>query len=374
MKLTRKSIGRIAASFVATAMLATMAIVPASAAPVTGDGTNAVDSFTITKHLTKEDKTMTPKVDFTFTVNAATATNEKRNGIPVTSGVEGGVTVNDEDDSADFAPGDGLDNSTDLTDTVTFDVNLDKFSLAGIYKYTIAEDEVTYDGITKDPNVLDLYVYIQTDASGSLKVAYTELVDPDGGVGSTEETPVEAKTDSFTNDYDSINKTALHDLVLYKVVSGNAANMSEKFDFTVKIDGETGEKYYVEIGKYTEEGGFVATPNSTMILTSGTASSSFKLGNGDAIKIYGLDSNDTYTIEEVNDNTNGYTLKINDIADDDGITTGTISSDTNVVYENNKNASTPTGIVMDIAPYAVLVVIAAAGCFIFLRKRHAKED
>ena len=88
MKLTRKSIGRIAASFVATAMLATMAIVPASAAPVTGDGTNAVDSFTITKHLTKEEKTMTPKVSFTFTVDEATVTNENRNGIPVTSGVK----------------------------------------------------------------------------------------------------------------------------------------------------------------------------------------------------------------------------------------------------------------------------------------------
>ena len=151
--------------------------------------------------------------------------------------------------------------------------------------------------------------------------------------------------------------------------------MSEKFDFTIKIDGDEGEKYYVEIGTYAvpEEGSepvFVATPNQTMILSSGTASNVFQLGNNDAIKVYGLDNNDSYTIEEKDDNTNGYKLKINDATDDDGVVTGTISTDSVVKYENAKNASTPTGIAMDIAPYALLVVIAAAGCFVFLRKRN----
>ena len=50
------------------------------------------------------------------------------------------------------------------------------------------------------------------------------------------------------------------------------------------------------------------------------------------------------------------------------------ADNTTATITNTKNAVSPTGIMMDIAPYAVLVVIAAAGCFIFLRKRHAKED
>ena len=40
-----------------------------------------------------------------------------------------------------------------------------------------------------------------------------------------------------------------------------------------------------------------------------------------------------------------------------------------VEFTNDREASTPTGIVMNVAPYALLVVIAAAGCLVFLRKR-----
>ena len=362
----RKNLGRVASTIVATALLASVATVPAFAAAVTGDGETAVSSFTITKHLTKEEKTMTPDVSFTFTVDAAENVNETRNEIPVSDGIEGGVTVSTDDASADFVPGDSLDNRTDLTDTVTYNVNVGSFTLPGIYKYTITEDEVTYDGITKDSNVLNLYVYVVNGANG-IEVAYTELVDPDGGEGSTEEAPKEAKIDNFTNDYDS-DGTDLHDLTLYKVVSGNAANMSEEFTFNVTVNGEKNEKYYVEIGTYAD-GVFTATANRTQILTSGT-SGEFTLGNGDAIKVYGLDSNDKYTIEEEDDNTNGYKLKIDDANDEDGIKEGTITADTTVKYENAKNASTPTGIVMNVAPYALLVVVAVAGCFVFLRKRN----
>ena len=369
MSKQHKILRRTAATFLATAMMASLTAVPALAEPVeSADNTGVTEgsSFTITKYLTKEAKTMTPNVSFTFTVSTATVTNEVRNNIPVSSGIAGGVTVSDTDDSADFAPNETLDDSTQLSDTVTFDVNLTSFGgVPGIYKYTIEEDAVSYDGITKDNNVLNLYVYIQNTSDGGVEVAYTELVDPDGGEDGTSE----SKTDSFTNDYDS-NGTQLYELTLYKVITGNAANRQDEFKFTVKVDGEMDEHYYAVYGTYTAEGGFVESENS-VVLTSGT-SSTITLGNNDAIKIYGLDSNDTYTITEVDDNTNGYTLKINDEEDEDGVTTGTISADSIVKYENNKDASTPTGIIRDIAPYALLVVAAAGACVIFLRKRTAE--
>ena len=43
-----------------------------------------------------------------------------------------------------------------------------------------------------------------------------------------------------------------------------------------------------------------------------------------------------------------------------------------VAYTNTRNAVSPTGLAMNVAPYALLVVVAAAGCFVFLRKR--RED
>ena len=45
---------------------------------------------------------------------------------------------------------------------------------------------------------------------------------------------------------------------------------------------------------------------------------------------------------------------------------------TSAEFTNNREAVSPTGIVMNVAPYVLLVVVAAAGCFVFLRKR--RED
>ncbi len=40
-----------------------------------------------------------------------------------------------------------------------------------------------------------------------------------------------------------------------------------------------------------------------------------------------------------------------------------------VVYTNRRDSVAPTGVIMIVAPYVLMVVIAAAGCFVFLRKR-----
>ena len=51
---------------------------------------------------------------------------------------------------------------------------------------------------------------------------------------------------------------------------------------------------------------------------------------------------------------------------------GMNGQDNVMVVTNIREAANPTGLVMDIAPYVLLVVAAAAGCFIFMRKR--RED
>ena len=163
MKHQNKNIsGRLAAAVMAGAMMVSMVGMTAFAAPVTMGS----ESFTITKNLTKDANDMTPNVSFTFSVAKATAgIDEVRNGIPVSNGIEGGVTVSADNASAVFAPGAVLDSSTLLSDTVGFDVNLDSFTTPGIYKYTVAEVQGDYDGITYSTNVLNLYVYIQNGKS-----------------------------------------------------------------------------------------------------------------------------------------------------------------------------------------------------------------
>lgn len=383
MKL-RKNLGRIATAFVATAMLASLSAVPASAAeesssipstPVSQDDSTPVEegeSFYITKYLTKEEKTMTPNAEFTFTYGPAQpGKGEVRNGLPVNTGIIYGVAPDKEEGTAKFTPGDELDRSTKLSTPVKFNVDLKVFEEPGVYKYYIRENDHGYDGISKDYSTLYLYVYIANDEkTGELKVAYTELVSEDGTT----------KTDSFTNDYDSAGNK-LHDLTVYKVLTGNAATMTDEAKFKVKVEGESGEKYYVEFGTWgVPAGAEEGTPaqfirdeaKDPIVITSGSESAVITLGHNEAFKVYGLDSDDTYTVTETTANQDNYSLKINEVADEDGVTSAVIDEDTVVEFDNHKEFSTPTGIVMNVAPYALLVVVAAGACFVFLRKR--RED
>ena len=92
MKLSRKNVGRIATTFLATAMLASLTAVPAMAEDGDGnqdDQTTATyqnDTFSLTKTLTKPVGVYTPAVTFTFTISEAVPRHEVRDGMAVESG------------------------------------------------------------------------------------------------------------------------------------------------------------------------------------------------------------------------------------------------------------------------------------------------
>ena len=108
----------------------------------------------------------------------------------------------------------------------------------------------------------------------------------------------------------------------------------------------------------------------SVTLTSGTPGTIY-LSNGETATIYGLDSDDKYTVTETDYTDDGYKTKVDDQT---GRTkTDTIDKDTTVIFENNRNVSTPTGIIMNIAPYIVLVAFAAVAALFFLRRRNNRE-
>lgn len=47
--------------------------------------------------------------------------------------------------------------------------------------------------------------------------------------------------------------------------------------------------------------------------------------------------------------------------------------DNSVEFTNTKDASTPTGVIMTIAPYALMVVLAGAFAVVFLTRRNRAE-
>lgn len=367
----RKNLGRVASTIVATALLASVATVPAFAAgaPLTGnaDPTTGDYTATMTKNLTMAQDVFQPTETFEFTItpfeHAEGVTHEVIQGIPVSDGVENGVTVG----TAAFTSSETRTETASITIKVDKSVFDDANAGAGIYKYTLSENTGDNAYVDYDEAVKYLYVYIKNDGE-DIAISGVEVRDKNGETtnGKTD------KTDSFNNAYGTVDgDEKLHNLTLKKTMSGDAANYNEKFEFTVNIatNDNTNQVYTVKQG------------TTTTTITAGT-SETYTLGKDDTVQIIGLREGDTYTITE-SDVTNGktgsgYTVSVTEGADQDGVangeTEGAITTDSadevKVTYNNARENVTPTGIVMNIAPYALLVVVAVAGCFVFLRKRN----
>lgn len=88
-------------------------------------------------------------------------------------------------------------------------------------------------------------------------------------------------------------------------------------------------------------------------------------------------TDDTYTVVETNED---YTPSINNdgVTVDGATATGDMTIDKTsaaktVAYTNERNASTPGGVIMTIAPYALMVVLAGAFAVVFLTRRNRAE-
>lgn len=420
MKLSRKNVGRIATTFLATAMLASLTAVPAMA--VDGDGTggetgdnvvwnegeitqNEDGSYSIelSKELLKRKSVTTPNVFFKVEIIGAVSQKEYIDGIPVLNGVDDAVNAEAGDDLFAFShtdetlPADVVqpNNGQDSDNTVTVQFDPSEFTEPGIYKYGVSEttvDEagnpITYEGITNDEAFM--YVYVEEaglDKDGTMQYKITNVV-------LTHQDTVLGKIGQLTNRYgvdpDKDPDGTVNDLILTKKVTGNQGDTQKKFDFTITIiPSETENTFHIVYGTYDDDGVWhdsTAPEDSFVIGKTDRFQVQVSLSDGEYVRVYGLSENDKYIITETDYSGLGYQTqyvisgtKLDDYTDvtfTDGTSTGEQTVDVGtelkidyVTFENDREASTPTGIVTNVAPYALLVVIAAAGCFVFLRKR-----
>ena len=140
-------------------------------------------------------------------------------------------------------------------------------------------------------------------------------------------------------------------------------NKGQEFDFTVEFTGPANAVF--------------TYGNETISLDGqGKASvTGISLSDGDSIESTGIPSTVTYKITENIASTEGYTTsyQINNGAAADGTVTGSQTmgkADHTVAFTNNKGAVTPTGIFMNCVPFVLMVALAAAAAFLFLRRRN----
>lgn len=313
------------------------------------------DKTKFTKTFTTDNDTYHPAATFTFTkpTGAAPTADEKVSGIPVSNGEEGpDVTLG----NAEFKA------ATTTTGSETADVSITYDNLTnvvpGVYKYSFSEVESTNTNIKCDTTIKYLYVFVALNNEGKKTIT---------GASMTNGT---SKVPGITNEYgkDKDNKDTLHDLTITKDITGAMANMNETFTFKVKVtSADKKAKYKVVVTRKGEVDSKITS------IDTNTETSINNIGKGDSIKIYSLAKDDSYIVEEVGANTNGYTAKINGKADEDGKINGKVAdADVEVKYDNNKEAVTPTGIIMNYAPYIAMLAAACALAVVFFNRR--RED
>lgn len=346
--MKKRTVGRVSAMAMASAMIVSVAAVNVGAAPIIGDGKTDITSVPVGKTVTTDGYSYAPSTTFTFHVETGAAQDDFEGNV-VYAGVAGGLTAGT---GATFSS-DGATLAEAYTGTGSLNVDSSKFAEPGVYHYIVTENQTpAHPGVTYSQESYDVYVYVYADDDGTnLYVGHVVSV-KDGDKADLE----------FTNDYE----TKLHDLTIEKIVTGNQKNYNKEFSFTVKIDGDAdGEYFYM-----TVDGVKYAT------LTEGV-SKTFTLKHGQIAKIYGLSDGDDYTVTEADYKSSGYKTTITGADTTETASNGQMltakgdvaDGDDNVVFENNKNATSPTGIARAYTPYALVMAAASALGVLFFRKK-----
>lgn len=352
-----KLLKTLAASAMSLALLASVTVMPAMAAGVTSsEGETSIPGITVTDVVTTDGKTYAPNTTMTINVTegGGKTFNDGEKQVTAEAGVSGGLSGT----TITFAPDTESAPQASYSMTGTLAVNDGVFSEPGIYHYVVTHGNNGYEGITYSAETYDVYLYVLNNtAMNDLYVKHAVCVK-----NGEEDTKAEL---TFTNNYGAGENDTTHDVTVTKQVTGNHGNMvSDRFNFDVSVSGADGEVYRVVVKETA------SSPEQTLTITSKAAATQVTVKHGGSITIYGLSATDSYTISETNGVELGYTVDNNKTNDQTGTVTGVTTQDgENYTVTNHKDASTPTGVIMNVAPYALMVVIAVAGVAVFMRKR-----
>lgn len=368
--MLKKTIRRLGALAMVLAMAVSVFAVSASA--VEGDETTPTATTpTITKKISKEADVYLPTATFTFKAEAAGHSDDTKYDTPTAEkalkaskdGVLGTITSSPADSD--------LGQETVTVGTLEIQVDKTAFAGPGTYYYDITETAGDYNGMKYDSTTKTLIVMIGTNGN----VLYY------GFINSKNDT-TKASGD-FTNIYkDNGDHKGPHDLVIKKEVGGNAYTPGMPYEFKVTITNANNvEEKYQAIIKDAN-----GTVKSTQTFTSGTAGNTFSLEKDWTITITGLSPQDTYVVSEKNYTGDDYkyaaptatgsitSLTLNTAKTMfESATTTMGNADTSATVTNKKDLTTPGGVIMTIAPYALMVVLAGAFAVVFLSRRNRAE-
>ena len=338
------------AGVVAAAMIATMSF-PAFAA------TNG-QVHTLTNDKVEVDKVYklvgvgdSPLETFSFNISALTGLNkngaEKVTNVPV-------PTVGSADFSKTHATGDGV------TKKVSVDFSNCNYKNVGTYYYNA--------GVTiSTPTQMRVTVVNDEENGGVMIASVTFWKQADNDTADGEWKDKIDGTIAFENTYTA------NSLTLKKTVRGNMGDKNnDKFTFKVTLSGEVGKTYAED---YAVAGGSV---NKTTTVKVDGNPYNITIKHGEEITIANLPAGISYKVEEVG--SDGYTAYTSyGILESDKVAGTVVEGTTSATaaeaaFTNVKDGTPDTGVILDNAPYILMLAVVAGGAMTLVIKKRREEE
>ena len=228
----------------------------------------------------------------------------------------------------------------------SYTLMLPEYDTVGIYTYEIAEvvdDGARTAGVTYNTQKLLLKVTVIQTEDGRIRVAAVHLGDEDGD-----------KVGQVVNTY------AAGTLDVTKTVAGLMGDQNRPFHFTVTLTRPTGPVMSSTIG-FTVAG--VAQAFTPVWDNNGRCTVSFDLKHGQTASLTNLPYGMTYAVAEDDYTSLGYTTT--QTGDSGTISAGSVTA----AFTNTKGGNVDTGVLLDSAPYVLLLVMALSGGAVLLLRR-----
>ena len=353
------------AGVVAAAMIATMSFPAFAAESNLKDG-----KIELTKTFTVVNRgTTSQEEDFTFTITAGATVNGKR--------VE---VVNNKDltEVPDFGTDKTLVKHVDKLTAGVADKDSGTFTIdpkeeleitrPGIYYYTVTETNNGIQGVTY-AKPLTMKVTAGYATADAKELTYWVALTRD----TTETNFLFNKDNKVGQDKAFENTYSAGDLVITKAIRGSNGDRAHEFNFTITLNGQKGTKV-----SYTA----ADKPATGIIGDDGTLTiSDIKLADDGKFVISNIPYGVTYTISE---NTEGYTAT----AMKGSATANLTTTDTTATYNDSVDADSTTiaftntlgntvidtGVILDNAPYILMLAVVAGGAMTLVIKKRREEE
>ena len=350
------------------------------------------------KNLIIDKDANVPAATFSFTITSGSASAATENAMAVLAGptadnapsITNAVFTPDDAAYESAQPGDIITlggNEKYASKSVTIDFTGVSFDEPGIYRYIVSETPLEQPGaFTQDQNPKTLDVYV-TDDNGSLTIAsyvlHSDSAAPVRNATGGSQDVAEALSAVANKVTGFINRYSTKNLTIKKQVSGNQASKDKYFRYTLNItNAGAGSKIIADVSTNAEvqpltnsatvyNGETMGNANNVTVLTcdeNGAFTQDFYLKHDQSITLKQLPAGASWTLSEAAEDYASQDLSALDAAEYSA-NSGTIADqDVTIGLMNTRNGVIPTGIMLSIAPYLLMVLLAGAGMVLAGRK------